>query len=56
MIVIMHFGDGNFTEIEVDLDPDETAEDALQKARDYVRDNSWFQIENEIGTSSELPL
>jgi hypothetical protein len=41
MIVVMHFGDGSFKEIEVEsLDP----EKAVEEAKDWVLDNAWFEV------------
>lgn len=42
--VLMQFGDGSSKEIEVSAaDPDE----AVEEARDWVRDNAWFEVEDE---------
>lgn len=45
-IVIMHFGDGGFKDIEVEADdPDE----AVEEARTWVGDNAWFEVQDEQG-------
>lgn len=45
--VLMQFGDGTQKEIEVEAtDPD----DAVEEARDWVRDNAWFEVYNEDGS------
>ena len=45
-IVLMQFGDGSSKEIKVSAtDPDE----AVEEARDWVRDNSWFEVYDENG-------
>lgn len=54
-IVTMQFGDGSFKEIEVTADdPDE----AVEEARDWVRDNAWFEVEDEETNEklAEVPL
>ena len=53
--VLMQFGDGTFHEIEVEAtDP----EDAVDEARTYVKDNAWFEVQDENGEGSlaETPL
>lgn len=54
MIVLMQFGDGSFKEIEVEeTDPEE----AVESARQWVRDNAWFEVQDEEGIASvEAPL
>lgn len=53
--VLMQFGDGNFHAIEVDADEEQ---EALEEAREWVRDNAWFEVADEDGqnTSAELKL
>ena len=46
MMVLMHFGDGTFKEIEVVSDEPEVA---VGEAADWVNDNAWFQVEDENG-------
>lgn len=47
MIVLLHFGDGSYKEIDM---PD--TEDVLELARDWVLDNAW--LEDEDGNEVKL--
>lgn len=51
--VLMHFGDGTFHVIAVEA---EEELDALDEARTWVRDNAWFELEDDEARTDELPL
>lgn len=44
MIVQMQFGDGTFKDIEVTSDD---PEEAVEEARTWVKDNAWFEVNDE---------
>lgn len=44
LTVVMHFGDGSFKDIEVTSDD---PEDAVEEAKDWVKDNAWFEVRDE---------
>jgi hypothetical protein len=56
VIVLMHFGDGTFKEIN--MGDDVPADTAADKASEWVRDNSWFQAVdsdgNDVGDEAKL--
>lgn len=46
MIVVMHFGDGTFKELEM---TQEDPENAVREADDWVTSNAWFEVQDEQG-------
>lgn len=48
--VLMQFGDGTHKEIEVEATE---AADAVNEARDWVKDNAWFEV-NDPDTGQDL--
>lgn len=54
-LVLMQFGDGSHKEIQVEATEPEAA---VEEARDWVRDNAWFEVYDDEGgeQKAELPL
>jgi hypothetical protein len=45
-MVLMHFGDGTFKELEM---TEENPDDAVEQANTYVIDNAWFEVQDADG-------